>query len=106
MVVCLFFLKKRAAYGGRISGWGSDVCSSDLLARAGVLEAIGGRGLLAEIVSTAPAVSNAARYARIISDHAVLRKLIGVGGEIAELGYDVPDDVEKDRKSTRLNSSH
>ncbi|MCO8126256.1 replicative DNA helicase [Acidimicrobiia bacterium EGI L10123] len=71
------------------------VTVADELARAGVLEAIGGRGLLAEIVSTAPAVSNAARYARIISDHAVLRKLIGVGGEIAELGYDVPDDVER-----------
>lgn len=71
------------------------VTVADELARAGVLDAIGGRSVLADIVSTAPAVSNAARYARIISDHAVLRKLIGVGAEIAELGYEVPDDVEK-----------
>ena len=71
------------------------VTVADELSRAGVLEAIGGRGLLADIVSIAPAVTNAPRYARIVSDHAVLRKLIAVGGDIAEIGYELPDDVEK-----------
>ena len=52
-----------------------------------------GPGVLADIVSTAPAVSNAARYARIITEHALLRRLIGVASEIAELGYALPDDV-------------
>lgn len=70
------------------------VTVADELGRAGVLESIGGRGLLAEIVTTAPAVSNAPRYAKIIADHAILRRLIGIGGDIAEIGYDLPDDVE------------
>src|SRR5207253_1936311 len=40
-----------------------------------------------------PATSNASRYARIVEDHALLRRLIGVAGEIADLGYDLPEDV-------------
>ena len=36
-----------------------------------------------------------ARYARIVEEHALLRRLIGVAGEIAELGYAVPDDVQQ-----------
>ena len=71
------------------------VTVADELGRAGVLESIGGRSLLADIVTTAPAVNNAARYAKIIADHALLRRLIGIGGEISEIGYDLPDDVEK-----------
>ena len=40
-----------------------------------------------------PATTNAARYARIVEEHALLRRLIAVAGEIAEIGYSVPDDV-------------
>ncbi len=71
------------------------VTVADELGRAGVLESIGGRSLLADIVTTAPAVNNATRYAKIIADHALLRRLIGIGGEISEIGYDLPDDVDK-----------
>ena len=71
------------------------VTVADELQRAGVLESIGGRSLLADIVSTAPAVNNATRYAKIIADHAMLRRLIGIGGEISEIGYELPDDVDK-----------
>ncbi len=71
------------------------VTVADELGRAGVLESIGGRSLLADIVTTAPAVNNAPRYAKIIADHALLRRLIGIGGEISEIGYDLPDDVDK-----------
>ena len=42
-----------------------------------------------------PATSNAGRYAKIIEEHALLRRLIRVAGEIAEMGYDLPDDVTK-----------
>ena len=42
-----------------------------------------------------PATSNAGRYAKIVEEHALLRRLIGVAGEIAEMGYDLPDDVTK-----------
>ena len=71
------------------------VTVADELGRAGVLESIGGRALLADIVTTAPAVNNATRYAKIVADHSVLRRLIAIGGDISELGYDLPDDVEK-----------
>jgi replicative DNA helicase len=33
-------------------------------------------------------------YARIVEEHALLRRMIGVAGEIADIGYSVPEDVE------------
>ncbi len=71
------------------------VTVADELRRAGLLEAIGGQAVLADLQASTPATSNAQRYARIIEEHALLRKLIGVAGEIAEMGYDLPDDVTK-----------
>ncbi|QGG96869.1 replicative DNA helicase [Actinomarinicola tropica] len=65
------------------------------LQRADLLDAIGGSARLVALQSATPAISNATRYARIIEEHALLRRLIGVAGEIAELGYDIPDDVTK-----------
>jgi replicative DNA helicase len=66
---------------------------ADELGRAGLLEAIGGPTALVSLQADSPATANAGRYARIIEEHALLRRLIGVAGEIAELGYSVPDDV-------------
>src|SRR4051795_11701759 len=70
------------------------VTVADELGRAGVLEAVGGLSALLSLQVNTPATSNAGRYARIVEEHALLRRLIGVAGEIAELGYAVPDDVE------------
>jgi replicative DNA helicase len=69
------------------------VTVADDLARQGLLEVIGGSETLIRLQVNTPATSNAARYARIVEEHALLRRLIGVAGEIAELGYSVPDDV-------------
>jgi replicative DNA helicase len=66
---------------------------ADVLSRAGLLDAVGGLPAIAALQHDTPATNNAARYARIVEEHALLRKLIGVAGEIAELGYSVPDDV-------------
>jgi replicative DNA helicase len=66
---------------------------SDLLSRAGLLEAVGGLPALVSLQADTPATGNAARYARIVEEHALLRRLIAVAGDIAELGYSVPDDV-------------
>jgi replicative DNA helicase len=71
------------------------VTVADELRRAGLLDAIGGPTTLVHLQTNTPATSNAQRYARIIEEHALLRKLIGVAGEIAEMGYDLPDDVTK-----------
>lgn len=69
------------------------VTVAEELRRAGVLEAIGGPATLVSLQTATPATSNAARYATIVEEHALLRRLIGVAGDIAEMGYDVPDDV-------------
>ena len=57
------------------------------------LEAVGGLdGLLGMQVNT-PVVSNWRSYARIVRDNFLLRRLIEVGGEVAEIGYTHPGDV-------------
>jgi replicative DNA helicase len=69
------------------------VTVAEELRRAGLLDAIGGPAVLVSLQNATPAISNAARYAHIVEEHALLRRLIGVAGEIAELGYAMPDDV-------------
>jgi replicative DNA helicase len=69
------------------------VTVSESLQRAGVLDGIGGKNAVLRIQTGTPAASNAAFYARIVADHALLRRLVAVGSEIAELGYTLPDDV-------------
>jgi replicative DNA helicase len=71
------------------------VTVADELNRAGLLEAVGGPTSLLHIQTSTPAATNAAKYAEIVYEHAVLRRLIAVGGEIAELGFSQPDDVVK-----------
>ena len=66
---------------------------AEALARAGVLEALGGKQAILRIQVGTPAASNAGFYARIVADHALLRRLVAVGSEIAELGYTLPDDI-------------
>jgi replicative DNA helicase len=71
------------------------VTVAEELRRNGLIDEIGGQEILLELQATTPAVSNAARYARIVQDTALLRRLIGVASDIAELAYDEPDDVTK-----------
>lgn len=63
------------------------------LNRAGLLETMGGKATLLRIQAATPAAANAAYYAKIVEEHALLRRLIGAAGEIAEMGYGLPDDV-------------
>jgi replicative DNA helicase len=71
------------------------VSVSEELRRADLLEAVGGPQALISLQLAPPSTTNAAHYARIVEEHAMLRRLIGVGGEIAEMGYTMPDDVTK-----------
>jgi replicative DNA helicase len=71
------------------------VTVADELRRAGLLEEIGGAQLLLDLQNATPAISNSNRYAKIVQDTAVLRRLIGVASEIAEIAYLEPDDVTK-----------
>lgn len=69
------------------------VTVAEELLRANMLEAVGGPATLIDLQAGTPAVSNAAYYAKIVEDHALLRRLITVSNEIAEIAYEVPEDV-------------
>ncbi len=71
------------------------VTVADELGRLGTLEQVGGVESLLRLQQLTPATSNAGRYAGIIEEHALLRRLIAVSGEIAEMGYGMPEDVTK-----------
>jgi replicative DNA helicase len=71
------------------------VTVADELRRNGLLDEIGGAQFLLDLQNATPAISNASRYAKIVQDTAVLRRMISVASEIAELAYQEPDDVTK-----------
>ena len=64
------------------------------LSRLGLLEQVGGVEALHVLQNATPAISNAASYARIVQDAAMLRRLILVAADISELGYSRPDNVD------------
>lgn len=74
------------------------------LEKAGLLESIGGVETLHALQNTTPAISNAAHYARIVQDAAMLRRVIMVAGDISELAYSGPDNVDSllDEVETRV----
>ena len=65
------------------------------LTRAGLLDAIGGSSVLLSLQARTPAVGNAAHYAKIVEENALLRRLVSTATEIAELGYAPLDDITK-----------
>lgn len=68
---------------------------ADWLARDGLLETVGGLGEIIGLQSNAPAISNAGSHARIVAELATLRRMIGTVGEIADMAYDMGNDVGK-----------
>ena len=64
------------------------------LQRGGLLDAVGGPGALVEMQASTPVAGNAAHYANIVAKNATLRRLIGAAGEVAELAYGRPADVD------------
>ena len=69
------------------------VTVADELRRDGLLDAIGGSSTLVGLQAGTPTTTNAMHYARIVEEHSLLRRLISTAGEIAEMGYSLPDDV-------------
>jgi replicative DNA helicase len=57
------------------------------LSDAGDLSRVGGAPYLHTLISSVPTAANAAYYARIVSERAVLRRLIEAGTRIVQLGY-------------------
>ncbi len=61
---------------------------SEELKRRNSLEMIGGRAYIAALSADVPSTSNAAEYAKIISNKASLRRLINTAGDIMQTSYD------------------
>jgi len=57
------------------------------LAKRQLLEEIGGRGYLAQILGTIPSAAHGAHYAGIVREKALLRQLIGASNEILRDAY-------------------
>ena len=56
------------------------VTVAEELRRAALLDGIGGKAVILRIQAGTPASANAAHYAQIVSELALLRRLIGVAG--------------------------
>ena len=60
-----------------------------------LLEAIGGEAYLAYLPSNVPTALHSEIYAKIVWRAAIKRKLIGLGGQLAQLAYDEEKPLEK-----------
>ena len=65
------------------------------LRRNGALADIGGAPFLHTLVASVPTAANASYYARIVKEAGVLRRLIDVGTQIVQLGFETPQDTER-----------
>ncbi|HVB90827.1 MAG TPA: replicative DNA helicase [Acidimicrobiales bacterium] len=70
------------------------VTVNDELKRSGLLDAVGDPSVFISLQANTPSIANARHYADIVEEHSLLRRLIGVAGDIADIGYSVPEDVD------------
>src|SRR3546814_3681936 len=105
LCVYFFFFKQKTAYEMRISYWSSDVCSSDLGHRQLIIAHAEFAGMRLQPQQRVVAIIERRRIWRLDpesvvgrDDHAGLRR------DQPPTGRDVL--LRRDRKSTRLNSSH
>ena len=64
------------------------------LARQNRLEEIGGAAYLSHLISIVPTSLHIEHYAQIVSNTAVMRRLIAAAGQIESLGYEASPDIE------------
>jgi replicative DNA helicase len=69
------------------------VTVTEWLARHTRLEEVGGAAALYDLTDQVPTAANAAYYARIVRDRALLRRLIDAGARVTQLGYEPTDDA-------------
>jgi len=55
------------------------------LKRAGVLSKVGGAAYLHSLIASVPTAANAAYYARIVRERAIMRRLVDAGGDVDEI---------------------
>ncbi|MDQ3991448.1 MAG: replicative DNA helicase [Actinomycetota bacterium] len=68
------------------------VTAVEELRRRGSLEAVGGALYIHHLLESVPSTASAGHYARIVADHALLRRLIQAANEIVGRAHDVPPD--------------
>ncbi len=71
------------------------ITAAEELARRGKLDFIGGRPYILGLIDAYPTASSAKHYARIVEEHALLRRLIAAGNEIQEIGFSLPESVDE-----------
>ena len=64
------------------------------LMRQNKLEQIGSAGYLSHLISVVPTSLHIEHYAQIVSNMAIMRRLIAAAGQIAAIGYEAGPDVE------------
>ncbi|HEU4481260.1 MAG TPA: replicative DNA helicase [Actinomycetota bacterium] len=67
---------------------------ADELTRRDTLEFIGGKPYIHGLLEAYPTASSASRYARIVEEHARLRRLVDAGNRVQEIGFAIPEDVD------------
>ena len=68
---------------------------SEELKKRNTLEMAGGRSYIAQLASMVPSTANAAQYAKIVSEKALLRSLINASSEIMEQAYQATMEPEE-----------
>lgn len=75
---------------GELYGRGEPVDAitvSDEMSKRGELQRIGGTAYLHQLIASVPTAANASYYAQIITERAMLRRLVDAGTKIVQLGY-------------------
>ena len=67
---------------------------ANYLSKTGVLANIGGAAYVHTLVASVPTAANAAYYARIVTERAILRRLVEAGTRIAQMGYSGDAEVD------------
>ena len=60
-----------------------------------LLERVGGASYITELVESVPAAGNATYYAELVQNKSILRGLINAAGDIAELAYEDPENIDE-----------
>src|SRR5688572_3241656 len=63
------------------------------LARNGMLEAVGGSAYISSLVDLVPDVANVERYAQIVKEKSMLRRLIVMGNSVMRAALDAPTEA-------------
>lgn len=70
------------------------VTVADQLAKRGELLRIGGAPYLHTLVASVPTAANAGYYGKIVSEQAILRRLVQAGTRIVQMGYSAEGEVD------------